>query len=383
MLIYLRPASWAAPRPCANCNQCGCAPVSPAWAIQPATTSTLPSCNKRNRKIGRCAAKHIGEDDDALTMIDRRYGFCNIGAARSMRSSGPMQMAFDLVCLPTTCSRAWMNSSARRPWVTITKPIMHPITSTAMLSPHSLEGMAIYAAHCEVGKRSLQVDLALTAWPTPPADAPQQTQSWGQLQLGRFMPQNCSRFCCIGQSFNRHGQSYKINDEATGNVSHNGLSSQYVHCPRTSSSPKWFRVRDASSRSSRSEKLRLIIGNKLQRSNLSLRPCPRNFPTVATPRWICQHRAPPNQHGSAVQAHAGGVQALVTVISAPARGSNIIQRRQLDDKPGTKNALSPSAFARPKRFSAQMRPLWASTICREIARPKPELLPKLCSGLSV
>ena len=43
---------------------------------------------------------------------------------RSMSSSGPMQTARSAFCGPTTCSIAWTNSSARRPWVTITSPIM-------------------------------------------------------------------------------------------------------------------------------------------------------------------------------------------------------------------------------------------------------------------
>src|SRR5580698_1241684 len=43
---------------------------------------------------------------------------------RSMSSSGPIQMALTAVCGPTTCSMAWTNSSARRPWVTITSPII-------------------------------------------------------------------------------------------------------------------------------------------------------------------------------------------------------------------------------------------------------------------
>ena len=37
---------------------------------------------------------------------------------------------------------------------------------------------------------------------------------------------------------------------------------------------------------------------------------------------------------------------------------------------------TPSASAGPTRFSAQMRPPWASMICLEIDRPSPEFCPK-------
>ena len=53
---------------------------------------------------------------------------------RSMSSSGPMQIAFTAACGPTTCSMAEMNSSARRPCVTITSPIM-PCISTGIPIP--------------------------------------------------------------------------------------------------------------------------------------------------------------------------------------------------------------------------------------------------------
>ena len=44
---------------------------------------------------------------------------------------------------------------------------------------------------------------------------------------------------------------------------------------------------------------------------------------------------------------------------------------------------SPSASPGPARFSAQIRPPWASTICLEIDRPSPEFWPKPWCGRSV
>src|SRR5450432_2560434 len=44
---------------------------------------------------------------------------------------------------------------------------------------------------------------------------------------------------------------------------------------------------------------------------------------------------------------------------------------------------SPSSPTGPARFSAQMRPLWASMICLEIESPRPEFWPKPWCGRSV
>jgi hypothetical protein len=61
---------------------------------------------------------------------------------RSMSSSGPMQMAATARCGPTTCSMAKTNSSARRPCVTITSPI---IPDLSLVGPRSRRGGAAKA----------------------------------------------------------------------------------------------------------------------------------------------------------------------------------------------------------------------------------------------
>jgi hypothetical protein len=81
-----------------------------------------------------------------------------------------------------------------------------------------------------------------------------------------------------------------------------------------------------------------------------------------------QYRPPFDQHGGSVEAcmlrHSHGV------------GSRTTKRA-----PAT--VASPSVLAGPARFSAQMRPPWASMICFEIDNPSPEFCPKPWCGRSV
>src|SRR6202051_336129 len=81
-----------------------------------------------------------------------------------------------------------------------------------------------------------------------------------------------------------------------------------------------------------------------------------------------QHRAISDQHGRCVDARACGVRhgtGSLTTKRAPAI------------------VASPSALSGPARFSAQMRPPWASTICFEIERPSPEFWPNPACRRSV
>ena len=59
-------------------------------------------------------------------------------------------------------------------------------------------------------------------------------------------------------------------------------------------------------------------------------------------------------------------------------------RRQADDEARAEHRRAPRrGVGAAMRFSAQMRPRCASTICLEIERPRPEFWPKPCSGRSV
>src|SRR5690606_29729685 len=52
-----------------------------------------------------------------------------------MSSCGPMHTVATSLCVPTTCSIAWTNSSANRPWVTRIIPIM-PRKISRQMGPH-------------------------------------------------------------------------------------------------------------------------------------------------------------------------------------------------------------------------------------------------------
>ena len=78
-------------------------------------------------------------------------------------------------------------------------------------------------------------------------------------------------------------------------------------------------------------------------------------------------RGPADQHGAIAHQHGGGVHARA--LRRHGAGSLTTKRA-----PATVGL--PSASAGPRRFSAQMRPLWASMICLEIDSPSPEFWPK-------
>src|SRR5919199_6863270 len=124
-LMYLRPASWArptafssgeSPRTLANLMSIG--------RFTPATTSMRPWSMIEmarldgvppNMSVSTATPCPESTCRTASTMSWRR---------RSMSSSGPMDTDAICGCGPTTCSSAATNSSASRPWVTRTRPIM-------------------------------------------------------------------------------------------------------------------------------------------------------------------------------------------------------------------------------------------------------------------
>ncbi|TCU65389.1 hypothetical protein EDE08_1133 [Bradyrhizobium sp. R2.2-H] len=78
-------------------------------------------------------------------------------------------------------------------------------------------------------------------------------------------------------------------------------------------------------------------------------------------------RRPADQHRQRSDLDGGGVNAWPAVAH---RAGSLTTKRA----PATVGA--PSASSGPGRFSAQMRPPWASMICLEIDRPRPEFWPK-------
>ena len=78
-------------------------------------------------------------------------------------------------------------------------------------------------------------------------------------------------------------------------------------------------------------------------------------------------RGPADQHGAIADQHGGGVDAC----AAARHGAGSRTTKRAPAIVGL-----PSALTGPARFSAQMRPPWASMICLEIDSPSPEFCPK-------
>ena len=76
-----------------------------------------------------------------------------------------------------------------------------------------------------------------------------------------------------------------------------------------------------------------------------------------------------NQDGMVADPHRGCVDAGVYLCDHTKAG-----RRTTKRAPAT--VASPPSLGGTTRFSAQIVPLWASTICLEIDRPNPEFWPK-------
>ena len=92
-------------------------------------------------------------------------------------------------------------------------------------------------------------------------------------------------------------------------------------------------------------------------------------------------RGPADQHGARTDENGGGMDRG----GMPDRGSPRITSPAGARRSGRRGPAArrrrPASEA--MRFSAQMRPPCASTICLEIDRPRPEFWPKPCSGRSV
>lgn len=84
---------------------------------------------------------------------------------------------------------------------------------------------------------------------------------------------------------------------------------------------------------------------------------------------LARPRRADNQHPALAEAHCGRMDKRGST-----RRYGAVGRRTVNRAPATSRLLMVVRY----RFSAKISPLWASTICRLIANPKPELLPNDC-----
>src|ERR1700730_17452757 len=125
MVTYLRPASWAAATASASGHSARTlASLTSIGRVMPASTSTLGRLitemarlegGPPNMSVRKAQPSPLSTRLTASTMSLRHC---------SPLSSGPMVTDTIWDCGPTTCSRAARNSTASRPWVTITRPII-------------------------------------------------------------------------------------------------------------------------------------------------------------------------------------------------------------------------------------------------------------------
>src|SRR5258708_8067612 len=130
--MYLRPASWAQATASSRLWRARTlASLISIGRLRPAITSALVCSITEmarfegvppNISVSRMTPAPVSTRPQAARMSLRR---------RSMSSSGPMQMASTAACGPTTCSMAKTNSSASRPCVTITSPIIRKLPTVS------------------------------------------------------------------------------------------------------------------------------------------------------------------------------------------------------------------------------------------------------------
>jgi hypothetical protein len=146
MVTYLRPASWAIAIASVSVtllahlgelHQHGKIDARKHFDLRPAHAGYC--------QVGWRAAEHVGEDRDAVATESTRLTASMMSLRqRSESSSAPIVIGFDLLlCGPMTCSSAALNSSARRPWVTSTRPIIGKLLAGAFGAPHERATLTI------------------------------------------------------------------------------------------------------------------------------------------------------------------------------------------------------------------------------------------------
>ena len=123
--MYFRPASSAQLTASASgCFERTLASFTSIGRFTPAITSMPCRCIMEIARLDG-VPPNMSVSTTTPSPVSHRLIHASISARRfSMSSSGPMQTVSTFRCEPTTCSMADRNSSARRPWVTRTMPII-------------------------------------------------------------------------------------------------------------------------------------------------------------------------------------------------------------------------------------------------------------------
>src|SRR5882724_5144514 len=144
IVTYLRPASWAmAIASGSERSSRTLASLTSMGRLMPASTSTFGRLMQEIARLDgvppnmsvRMATPSPESTRLTASMMSLRQ--------RSESSSAPIVMASICFCGPMTCSSAALNSSARRPWVTSTRPIIGNSSRVLFGAPHERATLTI------------------------------------------------------------------------------------------------------------------------------------------------------------------------------------------------------------------------------------------------
>src|SRR3954466_5890379 len=144
MVTYLRPASWAmamasgserSSRTLANLTSMG--------RLMPASTSTFGRLMQEIARLEGVPPNMSVRIATPSPLSTRLTASIMSLRHRSESSSAPIVIASICFCGPITCSSAALNSSARRPWVTSTRPIIGNSSRVLFGAPHERATLTI------------------------------------------------------------------------------------------------------------------------------------------------------------------------------------------------------------------------------------------------
>src|ERR1035441_3422873 len=141
---YLRPASWAADPACSSGQVSRTlASLISIGRLMPASTSTLGLLITEIARLEGVPPNMSVRMATPSPLSTRLTASIMSLRHKSESSSAPIVTASICFCGPITCSSAALNSSARRPWVTSTRPIIGNSSRVLSAAPHERATLTI------------------------------------------------------------------------------------------------------------------------------------------------------------------------------------------------------------------------------------------------
>src|SRR3954447_4251388 len=144
MVTYLRPASWAmAIASASGRSSRTLASLTSMGRLIPASTSTLGRLMQEIARLEGVPPNISVRMATPSPLSTRLTASMILLRHKSESSSAPIVTASICFCGPMTCSSAALNSSARRPWVTSTSPIIGNSSRVLFGAPHERATLTI------------------------------------------------------------------------------------------------------------------------------------------------------------------------------------------------------------------------------------------------